>query len=246
MKRVEEIHELKRLAGRMRENIVKMTGEPRSGPASPALSATEIVAALFFNVMRHDPARPAWPDRDRFILSGSLARPALYCAYGAAGFLDEALLRALPKPGSPIPAHLDRNLLPILEASTAPFGNGLSLGVGAALTGRMEKREYRVYVLLGESECREKKVWEAAALAVNNNADNLSAIVDMAGNSETEPHAARWEACGWDTQVIDGHDFTQILEALDRARHILNRPTCIVARTVTLTAEISPGAASYA
>lgn len=241
MKRVEDIQELRRIANRMRQNIVKMIGEAGSGHPGGSLSATELVAALFFQVMRHKPTDPAWPDRDRFILSKGHACPVLYCAYAEAGYIDAASLMTLRKMGSPLQGHPDRRFLPMLEASTGSLGNGLSIGVGAALAGRLEKRDYRVYVMLGDGEIQEGQIWEAAMYAAHNKVDNLCAIVDynkiqlddfvnkVVG---LEPLAAKWEAFGWKTISIDGHDMAQVLEALEQAKHVALQPTCIIAHTV--------------
>lgn len=214
MKRVEDIAELQRIAQRMRQSVTKMM----QAAGSPA--AIEIVAALFFQVMRHDPTRPAWPDRDRLILSKGHGSRALYSAYAEAGYvdLDEVLT----------PPRLNRRLLPILEASTAPLGNGLSIGLGAALAGRMEKRDYRVYVLLSAEESQERQVWDAARVAAYHQADNLCAIVDDQG----QPLAEKWEACGWNTLAVDGRDFAQLLEAFRTARQTKGRPSVVMARTL--------------
>lgn len=241
MKRVEDIPELKRIANRMRKNIVQMIGEAASGHPGGSLSATEIVTALYFNVMKHDPNRPAWPDRDRFILSKGHACPVLYCALAEAGYIDPATLPTLRKLNSPLQGHPDRRFLPILEASTGSLGNGLSIGLGMALAARMEKKDYRVYVMLGDGECQEGQVWEAAMFAAYHKTENLCAIVDynkiqlddfVAKVLDLEPLAAKWESFGWHTQVIDGHDFTQVLDALRYAKTTLGKPTCVIAHTI--------------
>src|SRR5713226_2233156 len=165
MKRVEDVAELKRIANRMRKDIVRMIGEAVSGHPGGSLSATELITALFFKVMRHDPTKPAWPDRDRFILSKGHACPVLYCAYAEAGYIDPALLMTLRKLDSPLQGHPDRRFLPMLEASTGSLGNGLSIGMGAALAGKLDSKDYRVYVMLGDGESQEGQVWEAAMFA---------------------------------------------------------------------------------
>ena len=241
MKRVEELPELKRIANRMRQNIVKMIGEAGSGHPGGSLSATELVTALFFNVMRHKPKDPAWPDRDRFILSKGHACPVLYCAYAEAGYIDPATLMTLRKMGSALQGHPDRRMLPILEASTGSLGNGLSIGLGAALAGRLEKKDYRVYVMLGDGEIQEGQIWEAAMYAAHNKVDNLCAIVDynkiqlddfVKNILDLEPLVAKWESFGWKVLSIDGHDMSAVLDAFEQAKHIANQPTCIIAHTV--------------
>ncbi len=238
---MEDICELKRIANRMRQSMVKMMSEARSPEAGDSLSTTELVAALFFHAMRHNPSSPTWPDRDRLFLSGAHGAAALFCAYVEAGYVDPDAKIVLPRAGAPVEVPSDRGLLPMLEASLAAGGNGLSLGLGAALNGRMEKRDYRAHVLVALEECREVRLWQTAKVAAQQRLDNLCAIVDFSvleGNaleqvlSPAESLAALWQACGWETQVLNGHDFAQILEALARARQILGRPTCLVAITV--------------
>ena len=241
MKRVEDIVELKRIANRMRQNIVKMIGEAGSGHPGGSLSATELVAALYFNVMRHDPARPAWPDRDRFVLSKGHACPVLYCALAEAGYIDPALLPTLRKLGSPLQGHPDRRFLPILEASTGSLGNGLSIGMGMALAGRLDEKDYRTYVLLGDGECQEGQVWEAAMFAGYHKLENLCAIVDynkiqlddfVAKVLDLEPLKAKWDSFGWRVLEIDGHDWTAVLGAFEQAKMTIGKPTVIIANTI--------------
>ncbi len=233
--------ELKRIANRMRHNIVKMIGAAGSGHPGGSLSATELVAALFFKVMRHDPKKPAWPDRDRFILSKGHACPVLYCAYAEAGYIDPALLMTLRKLGSPLQGHPDRRFLPILEASTGSLGNGLSIGMGMALAGRLDQKDYRVYVMLGDGECQEGQVWEAAMFAGYHKLDNLCAIVDynkiqlddwVAKILDLEPLAAKWESFGWRTLTIDGNNMQKVLDAFEQAKMTSGKPTVIIANTI--------------
>lgn len=241
MKRVEDVAELKRIALRMRRNIVSMIGEAGSGHPGGSLSATELVAALYFNVMRHDPAKPAWPDRDRFILSKGHACPVLYCALAEAGYIDPALLPTLRKLNSPLQGHPDRRFLPILEASTGSLGNGLSIGIGMALAAKLDGKDYRTYVMLGDGESQEGQVWEAALFGGYHKVDNLCAIVDynkiqlddfVAKILDLEPLKAKWESFNWHAIEIDGHDFTQVLDAFEQAKHIVNQPTVIIANTI--------------
>ncbi len=241
MKRIEDVAELKRIANRMRVNIVRMIGEAGSGHPGGSPSATEIVTRLYFNIMRHDPNRPAWPDRDRFILSKGHACPVLYCALAEAGYIDHSTLMTLRKQGSPLQGHPDRRMLSVLEASTGSLGNGLSIGLGMALAARMEKKDYRVYVVLGDGECQEGQIWEAAMFAAYHKTENLCAIVDynkiqlddfVSKVLDLEPLAAKWESFGWHVQTIDGHDIAQVLEALRYAKSTVGKPTCIIANTI--------------
>ncbi len=241
MKKIEDIVELKRMANRIRQDIVTMIGEAGSGHPGGSLSATEVVTALFFNHLRHNPADPAWPQRDRFILSKGHACPVLYCAYIEAGYLPRDVLHTLRKLGSPLQGHPDRRMLPLMEASTGSLGNGLSIGLGYALAGRLDKADYRVYVMLGDGELQEGQNWEAAMWAGFHDADNLCAIVDYNKQQldddvkkvlDLEPLEPKWRSFNWHTIVIDGHDIRQVLEALRQAGSIKGKPTCIISNTV--------------
>lgn len=241
MKKIEDIAELKRIANRIRQDIVRMIGEAGSGHPGGSLSATEVVTALFFNHMRHDPARPAWPERDRFILSKGHACPVLYSAYMEAGYLSRDLLLTLRKLGSPLQGHPDKRMLPLLEASTGSLGNGLSIGLGYALAGRLDHAAYRVYVMIGDGELQEGQNWEAAMWAGFHKADTLCAIVDNNKQQlddwtrkvlDIDPLDAKWRSFNWHTIVIDGHDMRQVLDALEQARATRGKPTCIIANTV--------------
>jgi transketolase len=233
--------ELKRTANRIRQDVVRMIGEAGSGHPGGSLSAADIVTALYFNEMRHDPARPDWPDRDRFILSKGHAVPVLYSAFMEAGYLSRDLLPTLRKLGSPLQGHPDRRTVPALEASTGSLGNGLSIGLGYALAARLDNRDYRVYVMMGDGENQEGQVWEAAMWAGYQKIDNIVAIVDYNKQQldnwvikilDLEPLQAKWAAFNWHTIVIDGHDMRQILDALRQARETKGKPTCIIANTV--------------
>lgn len=218
-----------------------MIGEGGAGDPGESLSAADLVTALFFNHAQHDPARPDWPLRDRFILSKGHAVPALYCAYAEAGYLPRNLLPALLKPGSALQRLPDKRALPVLEASTFAMGNGLSIGLGAALSGRLEKLDYRVYVLLGTGEIQEDQLWEAAASAGFHKADNLCVLVDYDEHQldewfrkmlTLEPLELRWRSLNWHTTMVDGHDVQQVLDTLREARATKGKPTCIIALTI--------------
>lgn len=226
----------------LRKKIVRMIGEAGSGHPGGSLSAVEIVTALLFGgALRHRPAEPGWPDRDRFILSKGHACPVLYAAYAELGMIDEAALWTLRKLGSPLQGHPDVRRLPILEASTGSLGQGLSFGLGEALAARLDGRPTRVYVLLGDGECNEGQVWEAAMSAAHHRVDNLVAIVDL--NEQQldgwtrdilgmEPVAEKWRAFGWHVIEVDGHDLAALLSAFEEAKTVRGRPTCVLAHTV--------------
>jgi len=241
MKKIEDIQELKRMANQIRKDIVQMIGEAGSGHPGGSLSAVEVVTALYFNQMRHDPARPDWPQRDRFILSKGHAAPVLYSALIEAGYVSRDLLPTLRKLGSPFQGHPDMRMLPLVEASTGSLGNGLSIGLGYALAAKLNEEDWRVWVMLGDGESQEGQVWEAAMWAGYHKADNICVIVDynkqqldnwVAKILDLEPLEKKWRSFNWETIVIDGHDMQQVLDALQRSRQVKGKPTCIIANTV--------------
>ncbi|MEA1959577.1 MAG: transketolase [Chloroflexota bacterium] len=233
--------EMQEKAKVLRRHIIEMIAESESGHPGGSLSAVEIITALYFNVLRHDPENPQWPDRDRFVLSKGHAAPVLYAALAECGFFPVDELSTLRRMGSRMQGHCDVGTTPGIEMSTGPLGQGLSFGIGCAIAARLDGRDYRVYVLLGDGECDEGQVWEAAMAAPHFGADNLVAIVDR--NSiqldgwtkdimNTEPLADKWRAFNWHVIEIDGHDIEQIIAALNEAVSIKGRPTAIIAKTV--------------
>ncbi len=241
MKKIDDVLGLRRMANRIRQDLVQMIGEAGSGHPGGSLSAADLVTALYFSILRHDPSRPAWPERDHFILSKGHAVPVLYSALIEAGYLSRDLLPTLRKLGSPLQGHPDRRFLPLLEASTGSLGNGLSIGLGYALAARLDGRENRVYVVLGDGELQEGQVWEGAMWAGYHKADNLCVIVDYNKIQldnwvnkilDVEPLEPKWKSFNFHTIVIDGHDMQQILAALAEAKQTKGRPTCIIANTI--------------
>jgi len=240
--RLESLAELKRLANRLRIDIVKMIGAAGSGHPGGSLSEVELLTALYFRVLRHDPKDPEWPGRDRFVLSKGHGCPALYAVYAAAGYLDPAVLGTLRKLGSPLQGHPDKRMLPILEASTGSLGQGLSIGVGMALAAKMDKADYHVFVLTGDGEVQEGQIWEAAMFAPYHKLNNLTLIVDCNQQQlddwtekilSLEPLAEKFRSFGWRAVEIDGHDFEQVLPALEQARANTGaQPTALIAHTV--------------
>jgi len=191
--------------------------------------------------MRYDPENPKWEDRDRFILSKGHACPSLYAALAEADFFSKETLWTLRKMGSILDGHPDMNKTPGVDASTGNLGIGLSFGIGIALAGRLDCKDYRVYVLLGDGELDEGQVWEAAMAASHYKIDNLTAIVDRNGMQldgftreimSLEPLEEKWSAFGWHVLVIDGHNIREILDALDSAESVKSKPTVIIANTV--------------
>jgi len=228
-------------ANDIRADIISMLGQSGSGHPGGSLSAADIVAALYFGVMRIDPRDPRKSDRDRFILSKGHAAPVLYAALAQRGYFSREELSTLRKLGSRLQGHPDMNKLPGVEMSTGSLGQGLSVANGIALAGKLDGLDYRVYVLMGDGENQEGQIWEAAMAAAHYKLDNVTAFLDhnklqIDGPIEEvmspEPLADKWRAFGWDVQVIDGHDMEQILQALEKASAVQGRPQMIVAETV--------------
>ncbi len=200
------------------------------------------MAALYFGgIMRHDPAAPQWPDRDRLIMSKGHASPLLYVVLAHAGYFSTDLLPTLRQIGSPLEGHPNMTRLPGVEASTGSLGQGLSIGLGHAFAARMEQRDFHVFVILGDGEQDEGQVWEAAMTAAHYRLDNVTAIVDHNKAQQTgwvrdvldyAPLAEKWRAFQWDVQEIDGHDMATVANALARAKATEGRPSCIIAHTV--------------
>lgn len=236
-----DIERLNEKSKELRRHIVRMLGEAGSGHPGGSLSSADIVTALFFHEMRLKPAEPYWPDRDRFILSKGHAAPVLYAALAERGFFPVSELDTLRKLGSRLQGHPDMKKLPGVEMSTGSLGQGLSVANGMALAARLDRKDYRVYVVLGDGELQEGMVWEAAMASAHYKLDNLVAFVDHNGLQidgpvtevmSPEPVAGKWRAFGWHTLVVNGHDMGQILDALAEAKTVKGKPTMIVAETV--------------
>ncbi len=239
---VDSIAELQQIARRIRVEIVKMIGAAGSGHPGGSLSAVELLVALYFRVLRHDPKHPEWPDRDRFILSKGHGCPVLYATYAEAGYIDRALLPTLRKLGSPLQGHPDKRMLPVLEASTGSLGQGLSIGIGMALAARLDQRDYHTFVMVGDGEIQEGQIWEAAMFAGFHKLENLTVIVDynkqqldgfLTDILDPAPLADKFRAFRWDVREIDGHNLEQCIGALEQARQNHDgRPTAVIAHTV--------------
>lgn len=235
------ISDLKMHSQNLRRHIIRMLGEAGSGHPGGSLSAADIVSCLYFWEMNVRPAEPAWADRDRFVLSKGHAAPVLYAVLAEKGYFPMEELSTLRKLGSRLQGHPDTRKLPGVEASTGSLGQGISWSVGMALAAKMDRKDYRTYVLLGDGEMEEGMVWEALMAAAHYRLDNLVAFVDNNGLQidgpvrqvmNPEPLADKLRAFGWETFTIDGHDIEAILDALDQARMVVDKPVAIVARTV--------------
>jgi len=234
------VERLQAISRQIRKDILEMLSEAGSGHPGGSLSAVELVVALYFAKMVHNPLDPRWADRDRFLLSKGHAAPLLYAVLAECGYFPKPELKTLRKLGSRLQGHPDPTKLPGVEIPGGPEGIGLSEGVGMALAARLDRKSYRVYVLMGDGELNEGEVWEAAMAAAKYKLDNLTAIVDRNGVQQDglteqimpiEPVANKWRAFNWNVIEVDGYDFEQILGAIDEARSVRNKPTVIVAYT---------------
>ncbi len=233
------IKSLEEKAGKIRRHIINMIYEAGSGHPGGSLSCVDILTALYFHTMRHNPSEPEWANRDRFILSKGHAAPALYAALAEAGYFPVVELQTLRKIGSMLQGHPDSKV-PGVEVSSGSLGQGLSVASGIALAGKLDRKGYRIYTLLGDGECDEGQVWEAAILASHYKLDKLTAIVDRNGlqiDGPTEkimclePLAGKWKAFGWHVIEIDGNKMAEIIVALDEAKRISGKPSVIIAHT---------------
>lgn len=237
------LEELRDTSYRLCRQIIEITTRAGSGHPSSSLSAIDVLVALYFGgVMRYDPSRPDWPERDRFIMSKGHGAPGLYVVLAEAGYFSADMLPTLRETGSPLEGHPNMRALPGVEASTGSLGQGLSIGLGHALAAVVDGHDYRVYVMVGDGEANEGQVWEAAMSAAKYGVGHLTCIVDRNDYQQTgaveevmpslEPLPEKWRAFGWDVLEIDGHDIESALAALREARSSTRRPTCIIAHTL--------------
>jgi transketolase len=231
---------LKARSKAVRKHILEMTTEAASGHPGGSMSALDVIVALYFYKMRHRPAEPTWPERDRFVLSKGHAAPALYSVLAECGYFAIAELKKFRQMGSFLEGHPCRKTVPGVDVSTGSLGQGLSIACGLALCAKMDKREHRIYAMLGDGECQEGQVWEAAMSSSHYKLDNLCVIVDrnslqIDGSTEevmsVEPLADKWASFGFNVLKIDGHNMSEIMNALDEAQMLKGAPTAIIAIT---------------
>jgi transketolase len=236
----ETIESLETRANKIRQHIVSMIFEAGSGHPGGSLSMADIITAVYFGVLKHNPENPKMEDRDRFVLSKGHGAPALYAALSEAGYFPVEELKTLRKLGSNLQGHPDMRKTPGVEMSTGSLGQGISVAVGMALAAKLDRKLYKIYCILGDGETNEGEVWEAAMAAAHYKLDNLIGILDrnmlqIDGATEQimgiEPLASKWKAFGWHVIEINGHSFREILGAITQAQDIKGQPIMILAHT---------------
>lgn len=241
MQKTSDVAQLQTIAKQTRRLILEMITAAKSGHPGGSLSAVEILVTLYFDVMRHDPANPKWPERDRFLLSKGHACPVLYAVMAECGYTPLDQLNNLRKMGSMYQGHPDVRYIPALEGSTGSLGEGLSLGIGMALAAKLDQSPSRTYVVLGDGEIQEGQIWEAAMFSSFHKVDNLVAIVDynkiqldgfVKDIMNLEPILDKWNAFGWHTINVDGHDIGALQKAFAEAAATKGKPTALIAQTV--------------
>lgn len=235
------IEAMKPITRKIRRDIINMIGTAASGHPGGSLSSVEILTALYFRILKHDPQNPLWEDRDRFILSKGHAAPVLYAALCAAGYLSENELCTLRQIDSRLQGHPECHLTPGVEMSGGALGLGLSFGIGVALAGKLNQKDYHTYVLMGDGECDEGQVWEAAMAAPHFKLNKLVAIIDNNGLQidgwiknvmNQEPIKDKWLSFNWNVIEAQGNDLGSIIEALTKASASIEKPSVIIAHTV--------------
>ena len=228
------------LAIRMRRDVVRMTHLGKASHVGSCLSVADVLAVLYADIVRVDPADPADPGRDRLIMSKGHAAAALYAVLAERGFFDTAILDTYYQDGSPLAGHVTANM-PGVEHSTGSLGHGLSVAAGMALGARRDAHDRRAFAVLSDGECDEGSIWEPVLFAAHHRLDNLIAIVDynkiqsldeVSKTLALEPFADKWRAFGWHTTEIDGHDHDAIRAALDPLPKEPGKPVCVIAHTI--------------
>lgn len=238
---IQEISKLENKSNLIRQDIIKMLVKAGSGHTAGSLGMADILTALYFQILNHDPKKPDWPKRDRLVLSCGHYCPVLYASLAHAGYFPVSELLTLRKLGSRLQGHPHRESLPGLETTSGPLGSGLSESCGMALAGRMDRKDWRVICIMSDGEQDEGNTWEGVMIANKYKLDNLVALIDrnhiqIDGTTEDimpiEPLGDKYRSFGWEVIEIDGHDFNQIIDAFKKAEEIKNKPTVIIANTV--------------
>jgi transketolase len=239
---IADVDTLREIAGELRLDVLETTSRAGSGHPSSSFSCVEILVALYFGgVLKYRSHQPGWPERDRFIMSKGHAAPLLYPVLARAGYFERDMIFRLREIGSPVQGHPIQGMMPGVEATTGSLGQGLSLGIGHVLAGRLSGHDYNVFVLIGDGECEAGQVWEAAMAAAHFETGTLTAILDYNKYQETgpiaremalEPLKAKWESFGWNVLEADGHDLAQVTKRLNEAAARGEKPTILIAHTV--------------
>lgn len=233
--------EFDRLAGELRYVMTDMICRAGSGHIGGALSLVETVVTLYWRVLKIDPANPKWADRDRLILSKGHGGPVLYTALAYRGYFPKSMLSSLNADGTNLPSHVDRIRTPGIDMTAGSLGQGLSCACGMAMAARLDKKNHKVFCIVGDGECDEGQVWEAAMFAGHRKLDNLIAITDynklqIDGFTDDvltlEPLADKWRAFNWEVLEMDGHDWDDIYTTINKAKEIKGKPVMIIAHTI--------------
>jgi transketolase len=237
----EQLSDLRRKARTIRGHIVRTVSNAGVGHVGGSLSETDILTTLYFHVMNVDPANPAWAERDRFVLSKGHGACGLYSVLAERGFFPRELLNSFGRIDSKLQVHPDMHLLPGIEMSTGALGQGISVAVGMAMAARMDGRSLRIYCLIGDGECQEGQVWEAAESAAYYGLDNLTVILDynrvqlmgpLKDILEIAPVFEKWRSFNWNVIDVNGHDIAQLADAFEAALQYKGKPTILIANTV--------------
>jgi len=237
----DKLIELRERANTIRRDIIEMLVEAGSGHSAGPLDMADVFTAMYFHILRHDPQRPMWDERDRLILSNGHICPARYAAMAEAGYFSKAELARLRRFGSPLQGHPDRTRLPALETTSGPLGAGLAQAAGMAYVAKMDNRNWRVYCIVSDAEEQCGLHWEAVQFAAKFGLDHLTCIVDrngiqIDGSTEDvmplEPLRPKYDAFNWQTFECDGNDMAAIIETVGRAQTVQHRPSVIIAHTL--------------
>lgn len=236
-----KLQHLALMAVKIREDIIKELVAAGSGHSAGPLGMTDVFTALYFHILKHDPKKPLWPERDRLILSNGHICPVLYATLARAGYFSPEELKTLRKLGSRLQGHPHRGALPGVETTSGPLGSGLSQAIGFALAARLDKKKHRIFCLTSDGEHQEGNTWEAVMFAGKNRLSNLTAFIDR-NNIQIDGFTedvmplnslrAKYEAFNWHVLEIDGHNFEAIIAATAEARAIHEQPTVIIAHTI--------------
>jgi len=235
------IPELEKKANEIRRDIIKMLVRAGSGHSAGPLGMADVFTALYFQIMNHDPKNPDWPERDRLLLSNGHIVPVRYAAMAQAGYFPVSELATLRKLGTRLQGHPERLRLPGVETTSGPFGSGLAQAAGYAYAARMDGARFRVFCITSDGEHQSGNHWEAVMFAGKYNLSNLTAIVDrnniqIDGYTEEvmplEPLEEKYKAFNWNVIPIDGHNFQEIIDAVEKARAVYENPTVIIAHTI--------------